>query len=423
MIFVVTFATYADLYRLREVRRILVLGFFFRVPMSASGVLVTLHVVTHLHRSYTEAGVVSTVLALALALSSPWRGRVLDRIGLRRTLAPSLVVLATAWTVSPWVPYWPLVLLVGLAGLFMIPSFSIVRQVLLGAVSPAQRTPALSVDSMVTEISFMLGPVLGVLSATYLSTPVALLVVNCALVGAGFALWFADPPLRADDATEVVGDPRVRTTVPRRRWMTSGVVLLLVVTFTASLILVSEDLGSVAAMRSMHHSAALGLVMALWAFGSLVGALVYGALHRHPPAPVLLVLLGATTALVGVASGPLAFTILLVLSGLFCAPTLTATVDDLSRLVPASARGELMGWHGSAITLGSAAGAPAVGLAIDQGGWDAGLLLGGLLGLAIAVVVLVAGRSLRRPPEFSGACAGAILPAPAAPPAPDSSLA
>ena len=50
------------------VRRVLVLGFVIRVPLWAVNVAITLHVVTHLHRSYAEAGVVSMVAAGALAL-------------------------------------------------------------------------------------------------------------------------------------------------------------------------------------------------------------------------------------------------------------------------------------------------------------------------------------------------------------------
>ncbi|MEP9382659.1 MFS transporter [Nocardioides sp. KR10-350] len=386
-----SFSTYAELSRIAAVRRILLLGFLLRVPMAASTVVVALHVVGHLHRSYAEAGIVTTVLAIALSVSSPWRGRLLDRVGLRRAVAPSLVVLAVGWSIAPWVSYWPLIVLVGIAGLFTVPSFSIVRQVLIGAVSPAQRTAVLSIDSVVTEFSFMVGPVLGVLGATYLPTPVALMVCELFSVVAGVALWIANPPLSLE--TTSTDTPKASL----RSWMTPGVVLVLVVTVTASLILTSEDLGSVAAMRAMGHTSSLGWVMALWAAGSAVGAVVYGALRSHPPAALLLVLLGATAALVSVAPDRPTYAVLIVLSGLFCAPTLTATVDDLTRLVPPRVRGEAMGWHGSALTLGSALGAPVVGRAMDAGGWSSGLLLGGLGGLAIAAVALAAHRRVARP--------------------------
>ena len=73
---------------------------------------------------------------------------------------------------------------------------------------------------------------------------------------------------------------------------------------------------------------------------------------------------------------------LLFVSGLFCAPSITATVDTLSRLVPLGARGEAIGWHGSSMTLGIALGAPLAGFAIDAGGWQWGFVVVSAVGLA-----------------------------------------
>ncbi|WGL53139.1 MFS transporter [Nocardioides sp. BP30] len=388
-----TFSSYASLTRHPVVRQVLVLGFFVRVPLWAVNVAVTLHVVTHLHRSYTAAGVVSMVAAGALAISSPWRGRLLDKVGLRASIAPSLVVTAVTWAIAPFVGYWPLLVLVAIANLMAIPTFSIIRSVLIAAVSDEDRTTVLAIDSVATEISFMVGPILGVLGATYLPTPLALLLCQACAVAAGFMLWLANPPL-GHHADAAAGPAARRPS--RRAWITPRVLMILLVSLTATVILTSEDLGSVAAMRSLHHAGSLGWVLALWGLGSAVGGIVYGAMHRHPSAALLLVLLAATTALVSVAPNETWFVVLLFVSGIFCAPTITATVDDLSRAVPASVRNEAMGWHGSALTLGSALGAPAIGQAIDTGGWDDGFLYGGLAGLVIALAALVV-TSRRRP--------------------------
>ena len=64
--------------------------------------------------------------------------------------------------------------------------------------------------------------------------------------------------------------------------------------------------------------------------------------------------------------------VLLFVCGVLCAPTITATVDHLSRLVPERSRGEAMGWHGSAMTAGQAIGAPLAGYAIDHRGFGLG---------------------------------------------------
>jgi predicted MFS family arabinose efflux permease len=85
-------------------------------------------------------------------------------------------------------------------------------------------------------------------------------------------------------------------------------------------------------------------------------------------------------------------TVLLLISGLFCAPTITATVDQLSRLVPEAARGEAMGWHGSSMTVGSAVGAPLAGLAIDQFGFGGGFGLVAVIGVLVAAAGLLVAR-------------------------------
>jgi len=385
------FTTYADLARIPAVRRVLVLGLLIRIPLWAANIVLTLHVVQHLDRSYTQAGLLEMVYSLALAISGPWRGRRLDRVGLRAALVPSLVVMTACWLVAPWVGYWALVGFVALAGLFMFPVFSIVRQVLIGAVPDHQRTAVLSVDSVVVEFSFMIGPVLGVLAAVYLPTPVALLICQLATVAGGFALWWVNPSLGVDSA-----DTEAGASVKVRDWLTPAVVAILVVSATAVVILTGEDLGIVAAMRSMGHTSSIGWVLALWGLGSAIGGIVYGALHQHPPAGVLLALLAGSTAVVAASGNEVVFVLLLFVSGLFCAPTITATIDDLSRAVPAGVRGEAMGWHGSALTLGGAIGAPVVGAAIDHGGWEGGFELAGALGLGSAVLGLLVAARRRR---------------------------
>ncbi|OIJ24812.1 MFS transporter [Nocardioides luteus] len=401
-----SFQTYADLWRIPDVRRILVLGLFLRIPMPASSVIVTLHVVGPLDRSYAEAGLVSTVLAIAMAISGPWLGRLLDRLGLRRTLLLPLAVLPITWSIAPWVGYLPLIGLIAVAGLFTVPSWSIVRQVVLRSVEPTQRTAALSADAIMTELAFMAGPVVGVLSASYLGTSWAMLVIQWLGIAAAITLWLlnpmiteGEPTVPSDAVPSDSGAPRRRFALPS--WVNPGVVLLLAGTFTASLILIAEDLGTVAAMRDFDRTALLGLVMAIWALGSLLGALVYGALNRHPPAAVMLVLLGATTVLTAFAWGPISFAALLLLSGFFCAPTLTAALEAITSRVPSTVRGEVMGWHGSAITLGSALGAPTAGFAIDLIGWEGGFVLGGGLGLLIAAAIWLAVRRMSTPAEAS----------------------
>ena len=385
----VTFAAYSHILRIPAARNALLLGLLIRTPMWAGSIILTLHVVTTLGHSYTAAGLLTTSMTIALAVSAPWRGRLLDVRGLRRTVLPQLVILAVVWSIAPWVGYALLLPLAFIGGLFVVPTFSIVRQVLITSVEDRYRTAALSLDSFATELTFMVGPVLGVLAATYGDTRWALFGFEMLTVLGGVLVWILNPKLLRDDEQDT-------ETVGVRSWVSPLVVAILAASAASTVVLTGSDLGIVAALRDMGHPSSIGWVLAIWGLGSAVGALVYGALHRAVPVFLLLGLLSALTIPVVFATGQLSLAVLLFFAGLFCAPTITATIDHLSRVVPARARGEVMGWHGSALTLGSAIGAPIAGLAIDRGGWQAGFLVTAAIGLAVAVGGLAMAR--RRSP-------------------------
>lgn len=389
------FKRYAEVLSNPLVRHVLLLGMLIRTPLWGANILLTLHIVDHLEMTYFQAGMIAMVVAAGLAISAPWRGRLLDRNGLRRTLAPSVIIYALVWSIAPFVSYWPLMVLAGFAAIFNAPTFSIVRQVLISHVPDDKRNTVLAVDSIAIELTFMVGPILGVMAGTYLPTPVALLIFQL-LVAAGMAvMWFANPPLHSAKS-DVTTAP-----VAMREWFSPLAAITLATAMLCTIVLTADELSAVAALREWDRETSIGWVLALWGLGSLLGGIWYGALKRPAGAPVWAALLAGTTALVALAEGMWLFVPLLILTGVFCAPTITSTVVAISKLVPASSRGEAMGWHGSALTFGSAIGAPIVGLAIDTGGWHAGLLYPGIAGLIIAAVGMylfarINGQSLPR---------------------------
>jgi MFS family permease len=303
------------------------------------------------------------------------------------------------------VGYLPLVAFAALAGLFVVPTFSILRQVIIRSVPSEQRRTALSLDSSATELSFMAGPAIGVWLATSWQTGWALLVCELTSVAAGFVLWLVNPPLTSDVPST---DQPAADRPPGRAghaFITVPVAAVYLAAACATLVLSGTDVAIVAALRSFGATGSIGWVLALWGAGSLVGGLVYGAWHRSLSVFWLLLGLSVTTAPVALALGVPSFAVLITASGFLCAPTITATVEQLSRLVPERFRGEMMGWHGSAMTAGSAVGAPVAGFAIDHGGWQWGFVVVSALGAVIAVVGLVAAR---RP----GSPRRALAPAP-----------
>jgi MFS family permease len=384
---------YRNVLRLPDVRRVLLLSLVIRIPMWAGNIVLTLHVVTHLHRSYTAAGILVGVATLATSISAPWRGRRLDRVGLRAAVLPSLVILTACWSVAPFTGYWPCLVLVSLAELFVVPSFSIVRQSLMHSVDETHRKSALAVDSVMVEISFMIGPALGVLLATYAPTSWALFACEFASILGGLLVWLLNPPLRAPATTATPPDESVGVGT----WMTPAVVAVLVMSAAATVVLTGTDVGVVAALRHLHHQPWIGWELTIWGLGSAIGGLMYGALHRSVPVVFLLALLAGATLPIGLATNAVVMAVLLLVAGFFCAPTITAAVDALSRAVPERVRGEALGWHGSAMTAGSALGAPIAGIAIDRIGWSGAFTVTALLALLAAAAGASALRARSRP--------------------------
>ncbi|MCE0488244.1 MFS transporter [Ornithinimicrobium sediminis] len=105
--------------------------------------------------------------------------------------------------------------------------------------------------------------------------------------------------------------------------------------------------------------------------------------------------LGALTVPMALGRSVGQLAVLALVAGLVCAPTITATVDDLSRVVPERARGEAMGRHGSAMTAGSAAGAPWAGMAVDVWGASGGFVVVGGVDVAVAAGAVTAVQARR----------------------------
>ena len=373
-------------------RQALALGIMVRIPIFAGGVLLTLHVVQTLHRDYGAAGLVTAAATVCIAVSGPWRGKLLDTKGLRRVVLPSLVVTAICWSIAPFVDYLPLLILAALAGLFVVPTFSIIRQAVMAAVPESDRRTALSLDAVAVEVAFMVGPVVGIWAATIWPTSWVLFSIEMLGVLAGMGLWLADPVMHADPG-ELNQDDQP---LPRKAWFRPQFLAMCAAAAATTIILSGCDIAFVAALRQFDKVSLIGPVLAIWGLGSVIGGLVYGILHRSISAFLLLGGLALATIPISLAPSVWPLAALGFVAGLFCAPTITATVDQLSRVVPEAARGEAIGWHGSAMTAGSALGAPVAGLAIDQWGWTGGFVSVSLVGGAVAVVGAGATTTYRR---------------------------
>ncbi|MFB9234015.1 MFS transporter [Plantactinospora siamensis] len=386
------FTPYRPVLALPSVRPLLLVAMLARVPTAAAGVTLTLHVVLDLHRGYAAAGLVGAAMTVGTAIGAPLLGRLVDRRGLRPVLLLTTLVEAAFWATAQAMPYRLLLAAAFVGGLCALPVFSVVRQSLAALTPERHRRQAYALDSMSVELSFMTGPALAVFLATTVSARVTMLTVGAGVVAAGTALLLLNPPVRA--AAEPAGE-RVR--VRRRDWLAGRLLAVLVVSAAGTLVLGGTDVSVVAMLRGADQVGWTGAVLALWGGFSLIGGFAYGALHRAIAPAALTALLCLLTIPVGLSGGRWWLLALALLpAGALCAPTLAATADAVSRLVPPSVRGEAMGLHGSAITVGIALGAPLAGAVIDASGPAWGFAATGAVGL----LAVLASRLLpqRRPP-------------------------
>lgn len=427
------FALYREMLSIRPVRRLLLVGMVARIPHSAAGVLLTLHIVLTLGEGYAAAGAAAAVMTIGIALGAPWRGRRVDMVGLRKALIPSVVSEMVIWSIVPHVPYAWLLPLVFVGGLFTLPIFSVVRQSLGVLVDGEQRRSAFALDSIATELVFMIGPAIGAIVATSGFSAIGLTAVGISVSVAGlFLIWF-NPPTRSavtctpeESAARAAADlaaaeaamvasapghvqeaasemaPVSRTAALRSRvasnftWFTVSVAALFAVAAGSGMVLSGSDVSIVGLLERGGHQNQIGIVFFFWCAASVVGGLIYGAMNRQVSPMLLLLGMAALTIPMGFAQDTWSLAILSILPGLLCAPVLSASSEKVADLVDEERRGEAMGWYGSALTAGVALGAPLAGVFIDTVGPSGGFAAVGSAGVVLCVTGFVLMTRRRR---------------------------
>jgi MFS family permease len=385
---------YRRLFRLPGVGVLLAVGVLARVPVTAIGMALTLHAVESLDLGYIMAGLLTMASTVGLAVGSPLSGRFVDRYGLRPVLAVTTAAQALFWATAWALPFPVLVGAAAVAGLLGLPVFSVVRQCLAAMVPLEQRRTAFSLDSMFVELSYMTGPALAVFGMITFGSGPTMAVIAIGLTGSGLALLLLNPPIRS---AEELAQPGAK--VSRRQWLTPGLLALLATVAAATFVLTATELAMVATMEGSKQTAWIGLAVGIWCVFSLTGGFVYGGLSRGFSPLLLIASMALLTVPVGLVSGAWWWLVLALLpSGLLCAPSLSSTVEALTRRVPAGARGEAMGLHGTALLIGAAASAPVAGAIIDAHGAGWAFAVAGLIGVTIVLVALPFWRRPPRPP-------------------------
>jgi MFS family permease len=364
-----------------------------RTAITANLMALTMYVVLSLSMSYAAAGGVVAALTVGMALGGPLLGRMIDWRGPRTVLLVTGVLQAVFWLSVPILPYGILLGAAFAAGLLMVPAQLVTRQAIAAMTAAGQRQAAFALESVQGELSYIVGPTVVILCAAKISPGVVAWAVGAAIVGGGAGIALLNPPVRAEGEADASGTERP----PRREWLGAGLIAVLTMAFGITTLLSGVDLAIVATLEEAGQVSWAAAVVAVLGVASITGGLMYGALPRPLPTWLLLGLLGLVTIPAGLAHDWPWLCVAVIGTGLLTAPTLSTVADAVSRLAPASVRGEATGLQSAALSAGFALGSPIVGVAIDLSVPAGGFAAAGLAGLAAALTgCLLSRRSSAR---------------------------
>ena len=402
---------YFTLLRTPGAARFCVSGMIGRAPMSMFG-LGTVLLVSASTGRYALAGLVSGAGSIGYAAAAPQVARLADRFGQHRVLRPLIAFFGIACVVFVTcaelkAPIWVLIVTGCLAGSSMPSLGSMVRarwSALLR--DPAALHAAFALESVVDEMTFVIGPALVTVLATAVPPAGVLL---CMVLSVSGTLFFAaqrqtEPPVRAHVTSE--GVPAART---RRggRLPAPGLLTMAPLYLCLGAMFASIDLSTVDFAQLHGHKPLAGFILGTYALGSGIGGLWYGSrAWRAPLARRFTLTLALTVA--GVATfwtqpSLISLDAGMLVAGLTISPTLIAGYGLIERQAPGARRTEAMTWLSSTIAVGVATGSSICGRIIDTTGprWSYGFAA--LVGvIAIAICLLGRGR-LRATPDAEAA--------------------
>jgi MFS family permease len=348
--------------------------------------------------SYAWAGTALALFGLSTSFLAPLRARLIDRRGPRRVLPTMAAAYATllaalaAATWGPGTPQWVLLVLTVAAGA-CAPPLGPVMRALWSYLLPDKelRQRAFSLDTVVEELLFVLGPLVAGLFIAF-GNPACGVAVSAVLVLAGTLAMVSSPALRTGATTAAPDEPDTETTTDadadgtkaladtqgtaalalqgrwlrgRGRWlepflvaggvgMCLGAVNLLVVAF-------AERQGQVASVA---------WIQAALSVGSAIGGVAYGARTWRLPTrhrlPLLAIALSLILGAAGLAPNLYLLALAVGCAGVFVAPALTTAYLAADEWATPDTRTQAGTWVNSAFNAGSSGGTAAVGFLVGR---------------------------------------------------------
>jgi MFS family permease len=360
-------SSYASLLKTPGVARIIAAQLTARFPSGMLSLAYLLHI-EHIHNSYGAAGLVLAATSIGQAIAGPLTSRWMGVWSMRKVLVLTMVVCTISIFCMAFIvmPVWAYMIVGLVCGLSTPPIQPAVRTIYPKMVNSKQLTPLFSLDASAQEIIWVAGPVITTFVAVQISTSLAIVLAGVLMVGGG--LWFILSP--------EVG--RVRIPRSKRKL---GVVLkkpaVLLSTITGFLLIgacAALEAGVVATFG--EGGAESGIILAIFALGSLVGGLSLGHLPIGPWAMarrMFAVFVGMALAMASLEFWWLA--IALLIAGIGIAPALAVMFAIVSATVKFSDTAEAYGWVGTGQLIGAAIGSAIAGFLIDANGAIGGFMV------------------------------------------------
>lgn len=354
-----------------------------------------LYAVTDATGSVALGGAAVALYGAGASFLAPVRAWFIDRYGARPTLAiltvafaSALAAIATGTLLGAGGAF--LLTLGAVAGAFAPPLGPTMR-VAWGRLAPtdALLKKGLSFDAVIEELLYLAGPA-GAGLALAVVSPGAALFAPAGLVLLGGLLFVMTPTvrdIRPRDASSVRSDKS------RPLLLEAGFLRVLLPTLVAGAVSGSISVAVPIVVADHGGPAAAGIALGLFAGGSAIGGLLYGAL-RIPGSP-LRQLIALTTALVvassliAIVSGAVAVSIVLAVAGLFFSPVMI-----VAYVAAHSAGGEhrqvaATTWVNTGHNLGASAGSALAGLVIQFADAPTATIATSLIALLILTMSLM----------------------------------
>ena len=370
--------TYAELFKNPGVASVLFAQLLARFPFGMQTITFAIHL-EHIFGNYTVAGLAIAASTVGAAISAPILGRLVALYGIKVVVITCSLVSPVGFLLLAFAPLTEgqaILTALGL-GLFVPPIQPAARAVYPTLVkSESVRNNLFSVDAILQEVIWIVGPVLTTILIATTNTVVPLIVMVFVQIFGG--LWFALLP-------QVQGAPIPRSKKKMGSVLRTPLVRIMIV---VNLLFVGSfsalEIGAVAAVGE----AGAGFVLAMLSIGSVVGALAFGHRARSPLAltkQLGVVLLGDLLIFFN-AKDPLWLGICLFISGIGVALAFATMSAIIAKSIPLDDTPEVYGWIGSGQNIGYGLGAALAGVLVDNLSSTASFAFAsGLDGLAMLV--------------------------------------